>query len=85
MDETTRGPEQYSRGAIGTQRDEPQLIVPVANFRAEAEESVTKPIIPGMAYEGSGLMIYARQGLGKTRLSLQLAHALMTGDPCWHQ
>lgn len=57
------------------------LLVSADEFLSSIADASSKPIIKGVAYEGSGLMIYSRQGLGKTRIAVQLAHALGTGEP----
>ena len=38
-------------------------------------------IIPGIALPGSSLMVYAREGIGKSRLMAQLASSLIYGTP----
>jgi hypothetical protein len=55
-------------------------LVPVGEFLRSAA-APTKWVIEPFLVEGSAMMLYGRQGVGKSTLAWQLAHSLSTGVP----
>lgn len=56
------------------------LLSPIDEKLGQISDAMRDPIIPRVAYPGSAIMVYSRQGVGKSRLLVQLAHSLETGE-----
>jgi predicted ATP-dependent serine protease len=53
---------------------------PISELVAEAPEE-EEWVIKHLAVPGSGIMLYGRQGIGKSSLICQFAHSIITGEP----